>query len=241
MNTARSFVAFVLLPLLSPLLPCGRAAAADADEIPAEAPRDAVMASDAQVQTTADWALAAFAGRRATLTRGGIAVEVQRQDHNVVQFGRSCMETPLRIGSRGFAHGLGVHAASVVVVSLPAPAKRFQAMVGVDNNFDTQGRLGTVQFAVEADGRQRLRTPTLRGGQEPAPIDLALPPGTRRLVLTVDATSDGPSNDQADWADARVVLDDGRTLYLDDATLPFLELRLPFSFQYGKTPSAEGA
>ena len=136
MNAVRSFVAFVLLPLASPLLlplllllPCGHATAAAADEIPAEAPRDALMASDAQLQTAADWACAAFAGRRSALTRGGIAVEVQRQDHNVVQFGQSCTETPLRIGSRGFAHGLGVHAASVVVVSLPASAKRFQAMV----------------------------------------------------------------------------------------------------------------
>ncbi len=207
-------------------------------EIPAAAPEDAVMASPAEVQEALDWAAATFARVRPA---GRVPLQVRRQDHNVLNFGRSCMETPIRIGARTFEHGLGTHANSEIAVTVPPGARRFEAFVGIDNNDDTGGTRGSVQFSVELEGREVFRTETLTGGMAPVPVSIDLPADTRELVLKVDTTPDGPAHDQADWADARLVMADGRTLWLDEGQRRFFLLQTdpPFSFLYAGTPSAE--
>ena len=159
--------------------------AEDAD-IPIQAPNDAIMAPPAEVQAVADWVAAALLGRKGATGDREIALEVRRQDHNVLRLGQSCMETPIRIGTRQFAHGLGTHAASIIAVTIPEGAQAFQAMVGIDNNFNTQGKAGSVQFAVEIGGKEVFRTATLRGGDQPVAVDLPLPRRTRQLILKVD-------------------------------------------------------
>jgi alpha-galactosidase len=151
------------------------------------------------------------------------------------------METPIRIGKQTFKHGLGTHASSEIAVTLPAGAKTFKAFVGVDNNPDTEGQRGTVAFIVEADGKELFRTPTLKGGGDPVPVSIEIPQGTTHLILKVDATPDGTAFDQADWADAQLVLDNGRTLWLDanQPDLLFLRAAPPLSFVYGGAPSAQ--
>ncbi len=37
-------------------------------------------------------------------------------------------------------------------------------MAGIDNNYDTEGKRGTAQFAVEMGGKEVFRTSTLKGG-----------------------------------------------------------------------------
>jgi len=209
----------------------------DAD-IPQRAPDDALMASPAEVREMADWVARAMGGTPAAEEAQAVKIEVRRQDHNVLRFGQSCMETPIRIGQKEFKHGLGTHANSVIAVGLLPGAMGLRAMVGIDNNYDTQGVRGTVQFSVEIGGKEVLRTATLKGGQEPVPVDVAIPPGTKEVVLKVDTTPDGPAHDQSDWADARLVLDDGRTVWLDGGPQPLVEPRLPFSFRYGEGQSA---
>ena len=206
-------------------------------EIPAAAPEDAVMASPAEVQEALDWAAATFARVRPA---GRVPLQVRRQDHNVLNFGRSCMETPIRIGARTFEHGLGTHANSEIAVTVPPGARRFEAFVGIDNNDDTGGTRGSVQFSVELEGRG-CSAPRLTGGMAPVPVSIDLPADTRELVLKVDTTPDGPAHDQADWADARLVMADGRTLWLDEGQSRFFLLQTdpPFSFLYAGTPSAE--
>lgn len=209
-------------------------------DIPVAAPDDAVMARPAEVQEALEWAAATFAGIQPE-ARGRVPLTLRRQDYNVLSFGQSCMETPIRIGRREFQHGLGTHANSEIAVTIPPGARRFEAFVGVDNNYDTGGTRGSVQFSVEVGGQEVFRTPTLRGGMEPVPVRVDLPEGIREIVLKVDATPDGPAYDQADWADARLVMDDGRTLWLDENQSRFFLLRTdpPFSFTYGGTPSPD--
>lgn len=233
MRKPSSFFCAVLL-----LLPAAVLAADDAD-VPVRAPDDAVMASPAELRALSDWVARAILGADPAKQPDAVKIEVKRQDHNVLRFGQSCMETPIRIGARAFEHGLGTHANSVIVVTLPPGAKTFRAMVGIDNNDDTQGIRGSVQFAVEIGGKEVFRTATLKGSDPAAAVDVPIPPGTRELVLKVDTTPDGPGHDQADWADARLVLDDGRTRWLDADPLGFLDVQLPFSFRYGAGPSAE--
>ena len=210
-------------------------------EIPAAPPRDTVMASLEEVRQVLDWAAAAFAGVKAEGATPAIGIEVRRQDYSTLHFGRSCMDTPIKIGGKEFKHGLGTHANSELVVAAPAGALKFNAFAGIDNNYDTQGIRGTAEFSVEIGGKEVFRTPVLKGGDAPVPVSIALPDGTKQIVLKVGTTPDGPAYDQSDWADAQFVMADGSVRWLDEgrreAFLP--ESAAPFSFVYNGKPSSE--
>ncbi len=209
----------------------------DAD-IPTDAPDDALMASPAEIQQIQDWAGSAFTGTKAAGREPAVRVELRRQDHSVLRFGQSCIDTPIKLGNREFKHGLGTHANSELLLHLPPDAKEFKAWVGIDNNSDTGGVRGSVQFSIELGGKEVWRTPTLRGTNEPVPVQVGLPPNTRELVLKVDTTADGPAYDQADWADACIVTATGQTHWADEEVQPFLAAGTPFSFRYGSAASA---
>jgi alpha-galactosidase len=226
------FLRICLCGLICPLT----AWAMDDADIPTDAIQDAVMPSGIEGKAIVNWAADAFAGRRPEPL---IRVELRRQDHSVLQYGRSCIETPIRIGQQDFKHGLGTHANSEIILHLPPGAKAFKAFVGIDNNIDTGGQRGTVQFSVEIGGKEVFRTPTVKGGEAPVPVSIDLPPDTRAITLKADTTADGPGHDQADWADARIVMSDGRELWADDDPQPFLSAGPPFSFVYDGIPSAE--
>jgi alpha-galactosidase len=197
------------------------------------------MASPEEIQQMLDWASVAFTGRKPAGRESAVRVELRRQDHSALRFGQSCLDTPLRIGAREFAHGLGTHANSEIVLHLPAGAKRFLAQAGIDNNFDTEGKRGSAQFSLELAGKEIWRSGTLKGGEPPKPVAVDLPPGARALVLKVDTTPDGPGHDQADWADPQVELEDGRVVWADEDRQPFLSGTPPFSFVYGAARSSE--
>ncbi len=213
----------------------------DSADIPSEAASDAVMASSAEVQSMLDWTALAFTGERREGYVPRVELEVVRQDHNVLGYGQSCMETPIIIGKRGFEHGLGTHANSEIRVTVPDGVKRFQAFVGIDTNDDTQGTRGSVVFSVEASNHELVRTPVLRGSDEGQAIDIEIPEGAAQIALKVDTTEDGPSHDQADWADARFVMQDGSMRWLDENQSPllFLNAAPPFSFTYDGKPSSQ--
>jgi alpha-galactosidase len=210
------------------------------DFVPAEEPNDSVMASAAEVAEMAEWAAAAFTGARPAADPPAVSIEVRRQDHNVLRFGQSILQTPLTIGKRQFKRGLGTHANSEIAVAVPQGAKTFRASVGVDNNYDTGGRRGTVQFAVDAGGKEVFRSEILKGGGEPVEVAVEIPAGAAQLVLKADATADGAAYDHADWADAHFVMADGRQVWLDEKqpAPAFLMAEPPFSFVYGGKPSA---
>jgi alpha-galactosidase len=209
-----------------------------ATDIPADAPQDAIMAGPAEIQEVQDWASAAFTGHRPPGHAPAVRVELRRQDYSSLRFGQSCMETPIKLGQRKFNHGLGTHANSEITLHLPPGAKEFKAFAGIDNNFDTGGVRGSVQFSVEIAGKEVFRTQTLRGTNAPAPVKIALPDGTRELTLKVDATPDGPSHDQADWADACIVTANGQVCWADEDRQPFTATATPFSFRYSGAASA---
>lgn len=211
------------------------------EDIPAAAPDDAVMASPAELQDMAGWVLEAFTGKAPEAKPGIVTIDVRRQDFNVLRFGQSCMETPVRIGDQAFTHGLGTHANSELAVHLPPGAAQFKAFVGIDNNYDTGGTRGSVEFSVEIGGQEMFHSPTLRGGDQPCPVSIDIPEGTDLLILKVDTTPDGPGYDQSDWADAQLIMNDGTTLWLDEGHHDRLLLPAgpPFSFVYDGKPSRE--
>lgn len=202
---------------------------------------DPVTASPQEIQQVRDWVAESFAGAEAPGAAPRVKLQVIRQDHSVLNFGRSCIETPMTVGARHFEHGLGTHATSEIAVTPPAGAKRFTALVGVDNNSDTQGARGSVVFSVESAGKVLFQSAVLHGGEEVVPVSVDMPEGASSLLLKVDATPDGAGCDQADWADAAFEMGDGAKVYLDENQSPllFLGTPIPFSFSYGGKASSD--
>jgi len=158
---------------------------------------------------------------------------------------RSCHTlTPLQIGQKRYAKGLGAHANGTIVFQLNAPFVSFCSDIGVDVNPDTEGRRGSVVFAIRVDGKEVARSPVCRGGEPARAMTAALTQATR-LELVLNDAGDGISYDQADWAEARLVDAAGKVTYLsdvlrEDTAHPFLrQHQLPTSFVYGGVPSSE--
>jgi hypothetical protein len=116
---------------------------------------------------------------------------------------RSVAGLDLRLGGGTYDKGVGMHGGCRRTYTLPAGARRFEAVVGLD---EQTGRLGNVRVQVLADGKQLLDPPPeLVGVDPPRPLRVALPPGARQLTLAVEVGRGGDVRDHVDWADARVV------------------------------------
>jgi len=187
------------------------------------------------------WTASAFAGVPPAAPGPGraMALTVRRQDYGEFRANQSVIGTaPLRIGGGKFERGLGTHANSEIAVSFPAGAIRtLKAFVGVDNNWDTRGRFGSVEFSVEAAGKSVFHSRTLRGGDDPLPIEVEIPEGADGIILKVEMTAEGPAHDHADWAMAQLVMRNGAPRWMDE--LPIQQpggmwpaSRPPFSFVY---------
>lgn len=150
---------------------------------------------------------------------------------------------PMHLSGREYRRGLYCHAVSKVVVRLPGPGRTFHALAGVDTNDQTSGGRGSVVFSVSVGGRQAFKTGVMHEGTPPVPVTVDLG-GATEFVLEVGDAGDGISCDQSDWAEARVELEDGKTVWLgdmpitDNAPRPY-DTSLPFSFVYGGKPLTE--
>ena len=126
-------------------------------------------------------------------------------------------------------------------VHLPSAGKAFRAVVGVDSNdvgyYTNEGR-GSLIASVEVGGEERFRSPVLREGIPGVPVKVDLS-GATDFVLRLTGAGDGIvfGNDfnQADWAEAQVILTDGNTINLRDLPVgplpePFTS-EVPFSFR----------
>jgi len=122
-----------------------------------------------------------------------------------------------------FRRGFYCHTPSKIVVRLPAPAKTLSALVGVDSNPQTRPGRGSVVFSVKIGDQEAFRSDVLHEGAAAVPVAVDLE-GATEFVLEVGDAGDGISCDQADWADAQVVLADGETLWLDELPMVGLEL-----------------
>ncbi len=150
--------------------------------------------------------------------------------------------TPLTLGKTAFSRGIFCHAISTIVVRLPSAGQTFSAVAGVDSNEQTSGGRGSVVFAVRVGGQDAFRSGVIKEGMPPVPVKADLR-GATEFTLEVGDGGDGIGCDQADWADAKITLADGKELWLAD--LPMLMQNRgpltgepPFSFVYGGKPSA---
>lgn len=122
---------------------------------------------------------------------------------------RSALKLPLQVGGVCFADGVGAHGWSRFDFDVRGKALSFSAKVGVDTG--VAGRwLGSVGFAVLADGNVVARSPVLRNGMAPHELKADLN-GARTVSLIVTDGGDNHLGDVADWCDAVFeMLDDTR-------------------------------
>ena len=143
---------------------------------------------------------------------------------------------PLKIAGQTFNRGLYCHATSKIEVHLPGPGRTFRSLVGVDSNEQTSGGRGSVVFVVRVGEEERFRSPLMREGMKAERVDVKLG-GATSFMLEVTDGGDGISCDQADWAEARVLLRDDQTIYLGDleqvSPAPDYPAVPAFSFVYG--------
>ncbi len=119
---------------------------------------------------------------------------------------RSVDNRELSIGGQKFAHGLGTHANSTFRLSLGGKAERFTASVGVDDEVDRQG---SVVFRVAGDDKTLWESGVMRGGAPAKQVSVDLT-GVKTLLLAVEAAGDSINSDHADWADANIVMTEGK-------------------------------
>jgi alpha-galactosidase len=173
---------------------------------------------------------------------GGPRLQLLRQDHERLERNRSVILTPLRIGSKSFEHGLGTHSVSHLRIVSPEPMARFSAWIGIDRNQRTEGGQGSADFWITREdfSADVYSSRVLRGGEEPLKVDVAIPKA-RAIDLHVGDGRDGPACDHADWAEAAITLEDGKTVRLDEMEeeSAFPAARYPFSFTYAGKPSDE--
>lgn len=122
---------------------------------------------------------------------------------------KSNQRTPLRIGGKQYEHGLGCHAKSLVVYKIPAGAKRFVAIVGLDDEKKGDER-ASVTFEVYGDVKEMGEEPELL---DKSPVlsaksartwafNVELTERHRELRLVITDAGDGDKADHADWVDA---------------------------------------
>ena len=122
------------------------------------------------------------------------------------QANKSVDNHPLFIDGKRFEHGFGTHANSTLRINLAGKAQQFTATVGVD---DEVGQRGSVVFKVIGDGKTLWESGVLRGGDpaKTAAVDLQ---GIRTLILQVTDAGDDINYDHADWAEAKIVMSEGK-------------------------------
>jgi len=202
----------------------------------------AVAVDAAELDRVARWTGARICGQAQAQRPTGPELTVVANHDPVQKNGRG--GRPMRLVDREYSRGLYCHAFSKIVVRLPGPGGKFTALCGVDSNEQTSGGRGSVEFSVQVGGATPFRSGLMREGMAARLVEVELD-GAAEFVLQVDETPDGIACDQADWAEARVVLEDGSEVWLADLPLrEAVENRLfavepPFTFTYGGRPSAE--
>ncbi|HRR95374.1 MAG TPA: alpha-galactosidase [Candidatus Ratteibacteria bacterium] len=187
-----------------------------------------------------NWASICFTGKRLFPTP--VQLKFIKQDFPVIRFG----ELPIKIGDKCFEHGLSTHANSEILVNIPKGAKVFKSFIGVgiddtyDNNYDSQQFIASVIGSIEGKDKELVKTPVLKKGDKPFFIEIPLS-SVQQITLKVNSITGSSSWPRADWADAQIIMEDGKNIYLDECQNNFLLLESensPFSFIYNNIPSS---
>lgn len=164
------------------------------------------------------------------------------QDFERLGLGTTCLGGTMTIGTHRFQHGLGTHANSRIRIFSPDPISKFTALAGVDNNSVTNPAgqpIGSVVFVVLTGNREVFRSQLMLAGQEAEQVEVDVGGGKVLDLLVTDGGNGSPC-DWADWAEATLTTQGGKTVRVDQipqGVVPVGATRYPFSFLYGGTSS----
>lgn len=119
-----------------------------------------------------------------------------------VRSGRTVTGEPLSIGDQTYAAGIGVHSRCRLRYNLGRRFETFHAVAGLAAS---SGKLGSVEFAVELNGREVIRTEPLERSSEPLRVTNLDVSDAGTLTLAVDFGRNGDVLDRANWCDAILV------------------------------------
>jgi hypothetical protein len=125
---------------------------------------------------------------------------------------KSVAGKPLTVDGKHYEHGLGCHANALVVYKIPEGAKRFVAVVGLDDDKKDDER-ASVKFEVYGDVKEMGEAPELLA-KSPVlssktfrswAFNIEFTERHKELRLVVTDAGDGNKADHADWVDAGFV------------------------------------
>jgi alpha-galactosidase len=124
------------------------------------------------------------------------------QSYASPQPNRTIQGRPMTIAGQVYTSGLGTHAESVARIALDGRARRFRAMVGLDDGARGQG---SAVFRVVGDEQELFSSGLMTTGQAARPVDIKLK-GVRQLLLLVEPGPEGSDHTHANWVDAEFVI-----------------------------------
>ncbi len=164
----------------------------------------------AEIAAMHRWAEAKFAGRSEALPPESNLLLLLKPG----AFARRNIQGhPFLIAGRTFADGIAMRSKGEIQIQVPSGASRFQAVLGVDGNdigyYSNAGR-GSVVASVVVDGKELYRSPVLHEGLPGIPLDIDLH-GAQQFSIRLESVGVKPPTyqaewDQADWADAKLIL-----------------------------------
>ncbi len=202
----------------------------------------AVSPSPGEIEEAHAWTLAKFAGQTQSLPDQPYLLVQSHNGYSGFDPGKPLERNAhdghrLQINGRAYESGVNAHSQTKYAVVLPGKGMRFQADIGIDD--ESAGCAGTgVIFTVEANGKQVYESATQEPGSAVQHIQIDLN-GASKIILNAH-NPDYQDCTDADWANARITMEDGRVFPLGEMPIGPLQrgytVDLPFSFTYGGKP-----
>lgn len=163
------------------------------------------IASLAALLLSSDLLAADAAGDNATFWLDQIDLKAIQQRRGVPLANLAVGGGKLVMDGKTYERGIGTRSISELVLDLHGEAKRFSAVVGLDDSANDRKREGTVRFEVWVDDKQAANSGILKVGDAPQTFDVNLS-GARTITLLLDDGGDTSNGDLANWANARIDL-----------------------------------
>jgi len=206
-------------------------------------PLPAVHGDSSAARSTAEqWISAKFENKQTRLAEGYLLPQLR----SGVLEKRARKGFPLQIGGHVYQRGFHSPSTGTITVHLPSAASSFDAVIGVDSNdlsyYSPAGR-GHAIVTVESNSKEELfRSQPMSEGQDGVRVHVPLN-GIEEFTLQVKGKKEDAPWDQVTFANALVILNDGKTLQLDELPVGPIaaqaDATAPFSFLYDGVSSRE--
>jgi alpha-galactosidase len=136
-------------------------------------------------------------------------LSVSTQGHGTPGINTSVAAKPLTIAGEVFKRGFGTHAESSLLIKLDGKAKKFTALVGLDD--EVKGQDPAVAFEIYGDNKKIWSSELMHLGDKAKPVSVSLE-GINQLELLVTDGGNGPYYDHANWVNAKFEITGSNTL-----------------------------